>query len=118
MADPQEKLAESLEALHRLQARGAAAIRSRDLSRTHRERLVKAGFLKEVIKGWYIPARPDEAPGDSTAWYASFTVEHQRGIGHNCRAPFETQARAKRLDVVRIDSGVLGLVSERLSALA
>jgi hypothetical protein len=72
MADPQEKLAESLESLHRLQARGAAAIRSRDLSRTHRERLVKAGFLKEVIKGWYIPSRPDEAPGDSTAWYASF----------------------------------------------
>jgi hypothetical protein len=72
MTDPQEKLAESLEALHKLQAHGAAAIRSRDLGRTDRERLVKAGFLKEVIKGWYIPSRPDEAPGDSTAWYASF----------------------------------------------
>ena len=24
------------------------------------------------MKGWYIPARPDEVPGDSTAWYASF----------------------------------------------
>jgi hypothetical protein len=72
MADPQERLAGSLEALHGLQARGAAAVRSRDLSRTDRERLVKAGFLKEVIKGWYIPSRPDETPGDSTAWYASF----------------------------------------------
>jgi hypothetical protein len=72
MAEPQEKLAESLEALHSLQVRGLAAIRSRDLSRTHRERLVKAGFLKEVIKGWYVPSRPDEASGDSTAWYASF----------------------------------------------
>src|SRR5690606_3884371 len=72
MAEPQEKLAESLEALHALQAQGLAAIRSRDLSRTHRERLVKAGFLKEVIKGWYVPSRPDETPGDSTAWYASF----------------------------------------------
>lgn len=72
MADPQEKLAQSLEALRKLQARGAAAVRSRDLSRTDRERLVKAGFLKEVIKGWYIRSRPDEAPGDSTAWYASF----------------------------------------------
>jgi hypothetical protein len=72
MADPQEKLAESLKALHELQARGAAAIRSRDLSRTHRERLVKAGFLNEAIKGWYIPSRPDEVPGDNTAWYASF----------------------------------------------
>jgi hypothetical protein len=71
MAKPQEKLAESLEVLHALQARGQAAIRSRDLSRTHRERLVKAGFLKEVIKGWYVPSRPDESPGDSTAWYPS-----------------------------------------------
>ena len=24
------------------------------------------------MKGWYIPSRPDEVPGDSTAWYASF----------------------------------------------
>ncbi len=72
MAGPQEKLAESLEALRGLQERGVVAIRSRDLSRIHRERLVKNGFLKQVMKGWYIPACPDEVPGDSTAWYASF----------------------------------------------
>jgi hypothetical protein len=72
MASPQQKLAESLETLQELQQRGGVAIRSRDLSRTHRERLVKHGFLKEVIKGWYIPVRPDEIRGDSTAWYASF----------------------------------------------
>ena len=72
MATPQEKLAESLEALHKLQSRGVVAIRTGDLSRTHRERLLGSGFLKEVIKGWYVPSRPDEAPGDSTPWYASF----------------------------------------------
>jgi hypothetical protein len=72
MATPQEKLADSLEALHELQGRGVVAIRSRGLSRTHRERLLAGGFLKEVIKGWYIPSRPDEAAGDSTPWYASF----------------------------------------------
>jgi len=72
MATQQERLAESLEALHGLQGRGVVAIRSADLSRTHRERLLDSGFLKEVIKGWYIPSRPDEAAGDSTAWYASF----------------------------------------------
>jgi hypothetical protein len=69
---PQEKLASSLEALHALQSRGVAAIRSADLSRTDRERLVENGFLREVIKGWYVASRPDEAPGDSTPWYASF----------------------------------------------
>ena len=72
MATPQEKLTESLEALHELQSRGVAAVKSSDLSRTNRERLLRTGFLKEVIKGWYIPSRPDEAPGDSTPWYASF----------------------------------------------
>ncbi len=72
MASPQEKLAESLSLLRVLQKRSRVAIRSRGLSRTHRERLVKSGFLKDVIKGWYIPSSPDEAPGDSTAWYASF----------------------------------------------
>ncbi len=72
MATPQEKLAESLEALHQLQKWGRVAIRSGDLSRTHRERLMDSGFLKAVIKGWYISSRPDETPGDSTAWYASF----------------------------------------------
>ena len=72
MPTPQEKLAQSLEALHALQSRGTVAIRSADLSRTDRERLLESGFLKEVMRGWYIPSRPDEAPADSTAWYASF----------------------------------------------
>ncbi|RVU86453.1 Fic family protein [Leucothrix sargassi] len=72
MATPSEKLADSLEALHQLQTNGLVAIRSAELSRTHRERLIKNGFLEEVIKGWYVPARPDETQGESTAWYASF----------------------------------------------
>src|SRR5258708_14516056 len=73
MARPPEKLAQSLEILRNLQsAEGAGAIRARDLSRTHRERLLRNGFLQEVIKGWYIPSRPDEVKGESTAWYASF----------------------------------------------
>lgn len=72
MATPQEKLAEALEALKALQDGGTVAIRSTDLSRLHRERLLKNGFLQEVMKGWYIPARPDETAGESTAWYTAF----------------------------------------------
>lgn len=71
MATQKDKLADSLQALHELQRTGVVAVRSRDLSRTDRERLLETGFLKDVIKGWYIPSRPD-VPGDSTAWYASF----------------------------------------------
>jgi hypothetical protein len=92
MATPPEKLAQSLEALHALQDRGQVAIRSRDLSRTHRERLLKGGFLQEVMKGWYIPSRPDEPTGESTAWYACYWdfcgayLNERMGIGW-CLSP-------------------------------
>lgn len=87
MANPHEKLAESLEALRALQDHGVVALRSSNLTRTHRERLVKNGFLQEVMKGWYIPSRPDEAVGESTSWYASFwgfcTAYLQERFGKN-----------------------------------
>lgn len=68
-----EKLAGSLEVLRELQHEsGAAAVRSRDISRTHRDRLVRSGFLVEILKGWYIPSQPNMAQGDSTSWYASY----------------------------------------------
>jgi hypothetical protein len=72
MTRPSEKLADSLTVLRKLQDQSKIAIKSRMLPRAHRERLLRNGFLHEVIKGWYIPARPDDASGDSTAWYASF----------------------------------------------
>jgi len=73
MATPSQKLAQSLEVLRKRQAAGgASAIRAKEFSRTHRERLQANGFLQEVIKGWYIPSRPNELKGESTAWYASF----------------------------------------------
>jgi fido (protein-threonine AMPylation protein) len=72
VATPSEKLAQSLEELRNLQSQGRIAIRSSDLSRIHRERLCTNGFLQEVMKGWYIPSRPDDTRGESTAWYACF----------------------------------------------
>ena len=72
MAAPPRKLADSLDALEALQERGVVAIRAKDLGRVHRERLQANGFLQEVMKGWYIPSRPDGRAGESTAWYASF----------------------------------------------
>lgn len=72
MATPSEKLAQSLEALRSIQEQGIIAIRSTSMSRTHREILLKNGFIKEVMKGWYISSSPEETPGESTAWYTSF----------------------------------------------
>jgi len=72
MATPSDKLAQSLETLKELQDQGIVAIRTEDMTRTHRERLLKNGFIEKVMKGWYIASRPDEPTGESTAWYASF----------------------------------------------
>ena len=72
MATPADKLAESLDVLKVLQGQGRHAIRAGDLTRTHRERLLANGFIREVMKGWYIPALPDEPEGESTSWYASY----------------------------------------------
>ncbi len=73
MVAPSEKLAQSLEQLYKLQNdKGIAVVRANDLSRTHKERLVANGFLREVIKGWYISIRPEEQDGDTTSWYISF----------------------------------------------
>jgi hypothetical protein len=70
MPSPQERLAVALEALKALQNKGYQAISGTQLSRADREALQRGGFLKEVIRGWYIPSRPDEIEGDTTAWYA------------------------------------------------
>lgn len=73
MARPSEKLAESLAVLKALQDKGVIAFRANHhLNRTHRERLLKNGFIQEVMKGWYTPTRPDERPGETTGWYASY----------------------------------------------
>lgn len=73
METPAEKLAKSLELLKSLQNNdGIAVIRSKDLPGNDRRRLLENGFIKKVIRGWYIPCRPDENKGDSTLWYVSF----------------------------------------------
>ena len=55
---PQEKLADTLDALHALERGGVVAIRSpRHLSRTHRERLVEGGSLREVLRVRHNPTR-------------------------------------------------------------
>ena len=83
MTTPSQKLADSLDALKALQERGVVAIRGKDLSRIHRERLQKNGFLQEVMKGWYIPCRPQASVGQNivpfTDFLARLVEQGQRG---------------------------------------
>ena len=72
MAKPNEKLAASLVQLKNLQKGGRRVFRSNELTRIHRERLLKNGFIQEVMKDWLISSNPDTNPGDTTSWFASF----------------------------------------------
>jgi hypothetical protein len=72
MVTPADRLAQSLDALKAIQDSKSVAIRAADLTRVHRERLLRNGFIREVMKGWYIPVRPDGPGGESTDWYACF----------------------------------------------
>jgi fido (protein-threonine AMPylation protein) len=93
----QRRLAKALISLKSLQDSGLTVLRTNELSRDDREALVDAGFLKPVIKGWYMPSRPGESDGETTAWYASandfiarycedrFGVEWCVGADHSIR---------------------------------
>lgn len=72
MATPSEKLAASLEILKALQDKGKIAIKRSELTRTHKERLLKNGFISEVYSGWFIISSPEIKEGDSTSWYSSY----------------------------------------------
>lgn len=72
MATPNEKLAESLDALKALQEGGRRVFQSNEFSRINRERLLGNGFVQEVMRGWLISSSPSAREGDSTPWYASF----------------------------------------------
>ena len=72
MVTPNEKLAASLAQLEKFQKEGRRVFRSVELTRVHRERLVRNGLLREIMKGWLISSSPDADPGDTTPWFASF----------------------------------------------
>lgn len=68
---PRQKLAESLKRAESRARNGI--IKSTDLARTDRERLLKAGWIQSIIKGWYLVGmQPEGAKGSSTLWYSRF----------------------------------------------
>jgi hypothetical protein len=70
MATPKKLLAASLDILRKAERDGV--VRSSKIGRTHRERLLRNGFLEEVVKGWLIVTNPSVQKGSSTSWYFSF----------------------------------------------
>lgn len=83
----QQRLAAGLARLRELRAAGVRVFQSRDFDRRAREALERGGFLRRVIRGWYIAVRPDEDAGDTTAWNASL----RDFVGRYCTHRFGSQ---------------------------
>lgn len=65
------RLAQALRTLQSLQRNGRGVFQSAAFDAAERRALVDSGFLRPIIRGWYMATRPDEKPGDTTPWYAS-----------------------------------------------
>lgn len=83
----QRALVKALFDLKTLQDNEQKVIRTDEIDRGSREALIRNGFLRMIIKGWYMPSRPDESDGDSTAWYASAMEFVER----YCESRFENE---------------------------
>ncbi len=63
----------ALKTLKRLQEKHDGVVEASDLKdNEQRILLVETGFLKPVMKGWYICSSPSDNDADTTGWYASF----------------------------------------------
>jgi len=67
------RLATALKTLKRLQEKHQGVVQAGDLKDDEqRILLVNTGFLRPVMKGWYVCGSPNDTGADTTAWYASF----------------------------------------------
>lgn len=66
----QELIGESLARVTEVARRHV--VKSVDIGRTDRERLVSAGYLQPVMKGWYLLGTPEAEAGDTTLWFSTY----------------------------------------------
>ena len=66
------ELAATLRVLKKLQEKHHGVVEAGDLTERQRSLLLDIGFLKPVMKGWYICGNPEDQDGDTTFWCATF----------------------------------------------
>ncbi|MEI7730858.1 MAG: Fic family protein [Verrucomicrobiota bacterium] len=64
------RLADALERARTLARK--QVLKSAQIRRADRELLTQRGYLREIVKGWYLLSRPMDKDGESTAWYGAF----------------------------------------------
>lgn len=96
-----EKIAASLERLREVGADKTCVLRSADLSRTHLERLLHNGYLRQIMPGWVMLVDPSARTGDSTPFFANFW----RFVSLYCEDRFGTQWTADAQTSLRLIAG-------------
>jgi Fic family protein len=72
MPGPQDLLANSLARVAKLHSAGQYVVGTGDLPNADRSRLLKAGWLAPIVRGWYLSSRPDINDGETTTWHANW----------------------------------------------
>lgn len=70
MAGAQNLLADSLARIEKLHGAGQYVVGTGDLPTADQARLVKAGWLMPIVRGWYMSSRPEFGDGETTTWQA------------------------------------------------
>lgn len=66
------ELAAALRVLKKLQEKHHGVVEAGDIKDGQRVLLQDMGFLKPVMKGWYVCGNPMDSDGDTTSWYATY----------------------------------------------
>lgn len=69
---PRQKLTRALEELHGALGSERGVVRGSQLTNSNRLLLLKHGYLREILKGWYFVSDPLSEPGDTTPFFANF----------------------------------------------
>ncbi len=78
---PRQKLARALEELHSVLGSDRGVVRGQQLTNANRVLLLKSGYLREILKGWYFVSDPTAEQGDTTPFFANFWEYLARYLG-------------------------------------
>ncbi len=67
-----QKLARALEELHGVLGAERGVVRGPQISNASRQLLLQAGYLREILRGWYFVSDPSAEQGDTTPFFANF----------------------------------------------
>ena len=64
------QIAAALERVH--QSASDGIVQTDSIARRDRELLISAGWLLEILRGWYLLITPNTKKGDTVIWHSSF----------------------------------------------